>query len=60
MAARGRFTRIYRALRVGVPVALALSGAALASTTASTLVQAGSVAGQAPVVVHANGGFEWG
>ncbi len=60
MAARGSFVRIYRALRVGVPVALALAGAAVASTSASTLVQAGSVAGQAPVVVYANGGFEWG
>lgn len=60
MAARCRFVRIYRALRVGVPVTLALAGAAVASTTASTLVQAGPVAGQATVVVYANGGFEWG
>ena len=60
MAARCRIGRIYRALRVGVPVALALAGATVASTSMSTLVQAGSVAGQAPVVVYASGGFEWG
>jgi hypothetical protein len=60
MAARGRIGRIYHALKVGVPVALALAGATVASTSASTLLQAGSVAGQAPVVVDANGGFEWG
>jgi hypothetical protein len=43
-----------------VPIALALAGATMASTGASTLVQAGSVAGTAPVVNDANGGFEWG
>jgi hypothetical protein len=60
MAARGRIGRIYRALRVCVPVALALAGATVASTGASTLVQAGSVAGPPPVVLYENGGFEWG
>ncbi len=60
MAARGRIARIRQALRVGVPIALTLAGAAVASTSASTLVQAGSVAGPAPVVQHTNGGFEWG
>ncbi len=60
MAAPGRIARIYRTLRVGVPVALTLAGATVASTSAATLVQAGSVAGQAPVVVYGNGGFEWG
>jgi hypothetical protein len=60
MAARGRITRICRTLRLSVPVALALAGATIASTGASTLVQAGSAAVPAPVVNSANGGFEWG
>ena len=60
MAVRGRIARICRALGVGVTVALALAGATVASTSASTRVQAGSVAGQAPVVEYGNGGFEWG
>ena len=60
MAARGRFIRIYQTLRVSVPIALVLAGATVASTSASTLLQAGSVAGPAPVVVYGNGGFEWG
>jgi hypothetical protein len=60
MAARGRITRICRILMVSVPITLTLAGAAVASTGASTLAQAGSVAGPAPVVMYLNGGFEWG
>jgi len=60
MAARGRIARICRILIVSVPIALTLAGAAVASTGASTLVQAGSVAGSAPFVMNPDGGFEWG
>jgi hypothetical protein len=58
MAARARIARIRRTLLVGVPVALTLAGAAVASTGVSTL--AGSVGGPAPVIYSQNGGFEWG
>jgi hypothetical protein len=60
MAARGRIARICRAFIVGVPVALAIAGATVAATSASTLVPAGSVTGHASSVVYGNGGFEWG
>jgi len=58
MAARGRIARICRTLGVGVPIALTLAGAIVASTNATTLVRA--VASPAPAVMYANGGFEWG